>query len=1037
MGCAASKQASAVDLPRAKLDAPKNGSNHNAKANTNSKNISTTSGASDESARPRLHSSGSDCHAADDRSSGGSSNGSGNFRSNSKNPKTLVHSTSQIGLDEMIEDRRAEGDLRQNVVHIEVPFGKPIEEVYDGVHNGPVLGSGISGLVRLVTHKATGLKYAVKVLDLALVDTAEGLRQLREEIFIMCQLDHPNIVRLEEVYESHSEIYLVQELCLGGELFDRLDEQPDYHYTESECAKLVKQMLSAVRYLHSKGIIHRDLKLENFLFSSTAKDSELKAIDFGLSKHFRYGEIQHEAVGTPYSVAPEVILGSYDERCDCWAIGVITFLLLSGDPPFGGCGGPESLMQVRSNILAGKFDFVPEDIWCSVSKQARNFIRTLLVTDPQKRPTARNAQKHPWLTEWAYKARDDSDNVLNPNVVKALVNFKEFSDMRKLLCEVLSFTLLPDQIKDLRREFEKMDTDGSGEISLAALKQVLVANAGAGSLGALTEEEVEDIFNAMRVRKTETRIHWHEFIAAGLSQCQVDDRNLRLAFDRLDSDHKGYITLDDIMDLMGSDAIQSEEQMREMWGDSIRSVKCQHARITYGDFLLLMKGQSRETPPSAQLNSELGTASLKPLSGGRPLLMVREGETASSEAMSPVLSEIDESELTMEPDTADEVPSTSSPLSGAAIVDNMGSTDLLQYRSASPLSITQSAPNTPAGHRQILDMADLESPGSYRDRDILAAGPGVPGTSASLTPPQSPERGAKDFCTPNLANRFTILMPSGSNPKIIVPGLPEIPPHPDTYLRRQRSRSVGDDINRPQTPGQENDETTDLQAVADVVMDMLLPENGHLQMSHNDNGGGSKSHLMSNRQLYRAHRHMRMAVLEASKRFEEQQAEHTRDLILKEREGESTTEESGMFIQPGLVMRHGHHGHVSSEAIRQLMAENRKQQGKLVEEANRRGGRGRRSRKKTASDMSGMLSSMGNEELGGALSDAKMSHDTSPPKLSERKTMMSRIPSVQEGPDIASPDEVGTVRQATVPGQFRKTSDPFSKQGKYGAVYQE
>ncbi len=79
----------------------------------------------------------------------------------------------------------------------------------------------------------------------------------------MKQLDHPNIVRLEEVYESETEIYLVQELCLGGELFDRLDEQPDYHYTEAQCARLVKQMLCAVRYLHSKGIIHRDLKVRN------------------------------------------------------------------------------------------------------------------------------------------------------------------------------------------------------------------------------------------------------------------------------------------------------------------------------------------------------------------------------------------------------------------------------------------------------------------------------------------------------------------------------------------------------------------------------------------------------------------------------------------------------------------------------------------------------------------------------------------------------------------------------------------------------
>jgi calcium-dependent protein kinase len=244
-------------------------------------------------------------------------------------------------------------------------------------------------------------------------------------------------------------------------------------------------------------------------------------------------------VGTPYTVAPEVIRGSYDERCDIWAIGVITFLLLSGDPPFGGCGGPESLMVVRSNILKGAFEFEPEDIWAHVSAMAREFIRDMLVTDPKKRPLARTAQKHAWLQEWANRNRKGDDNILSPNVVKALVNFKEFSDMRKLLCEVLSFTLLPDQIKDLRHEFEKMDTDGSGEISLSALKQVLMTNAGAGSLGALTEEEVEDIFNAMRVKKSETRIHWHEFIAAGLSQCQVDDRNLRLAFERLDADHKG------------------------------------------------------------------------------------------------------------------------------------------------------------------------------------------------------------------------------------------------------------------------------------------------------------------------------------------------------------------------------------------------------------------------------------------------------------------------------------------------------------------
>jgi calcium-dependent protein kinase len=128
---------------------------------------------------------------------------------------------------------------------------------------------------------------------------------------------------------------------------------------------------------------------------------------------------------------------------------------------------------------------------------------------------------------------------LNERTVNALLAFKDSSDMQKILSEVLSFTLLPDQIVDLRAEFEKIDTNGDGEISLQALKQVLMQNAEAGSLGALTEQEIEDVFDAIRIRKSEPTIRWHEFLAAGLSQAKIDDRNLRLAFDRLDSDRKG------------------------------------------------------------------------------------------------------------------------------------------------------------------------------------------------------------------------------------------------------------------------------------------------------------------------------------------------------------------------------------------------------------------------------------------------------------------------------------------------------------------
>ena len=142
-----------------------------------------------------------------------------------------------------------------------------------------------------------------------------------------------------------------------------------------------------------------DLKLENFLFvNHSDSDIQLKMIDFGLSKHFSFDEVLSRAVGTPYTVAPEVILGSYDERCDVWAIGVITYLLLSGNAPFGGCNGSsDKLPIVRDNILGSRYEFEPGYIWDYVSESAKDFIRTLLVTDPEDRPTAEECLNHPFL----------------------------------------------------------------------------------------------------------------------------------------------------------------------------------------------------------------------------------------------------------------------------------------------------------------------------------------------------------------------------------------------------------------------------------------------------------------------------------------------------------------------------------------------------------------------------------------------------------------------------------------------------------------
>jgi calcium-dependent protein kinase len=488
--------------------------------------------------------------------------------------------------EHMAKQRITDGHLHSNVVNIEDVSGRKIDQVYDGVVHGKVLGRGVAGVVRLVTHKTTGIHYAVKCLDKSGIgDSQEQQQQLGEEILIMSQLDHPNICRLHEVYEDETQIYLVQELGEGGDLFDLLDEQPNYHYQEQDAVKLVHQMLSALRYLHAKGIIHRDLKLENFLYS-TQKHQQLKLIDFGLSKHYVPGDVQHDIVGTPYTCSPEVIAGNYDSKCDMWAIGVLSFMLLCGETPFGGCGGPESILELRNNIIAAKYQFEPVNTWKNVSPEAKDFVSKLLVVDPKARPSAIETQQHPWIR--AYLEASIKDATVSPKIVKSLVTFKNLSLTNRLMLEVLSFTLLPEQLSDIRVEFEKMDSDGLGEISLDCMLQVLTRSS-EGQEG-LSETEIKDIFETMKVGKAEPNVHWHEFVAACLPECHVDERNIRVAFDRLDLDHNGFITFDEIIQLIARDANENEDVLRQAWADSVTEYHCQMSRFNLDDFSHLVHG---------------------------------------------------------------------------------------------------------------------------------------------------------------------------------------------------------------------------------------------------------------------------------------------------------------------------------------------------------------------------------------------------------------------------------------------------------------
>jgi calcium/calmodulin-dependent protein kinase I len=259
----------------------------------------------------------------------------------------------------------------------------------DGYEIGKELGRGGFSIVKEAKRKATGEMFAVKII--AKNQSEDELQLLQREIDIMKKLKHGHIIALEEVFDEPDYIYLVLELVTGGELFDQIVARGVY--TEKDAAQVVKQILEAVSYMHENGIAHRDLKPENLLLLSPTSNV-VKITDFGLSKDFGSGQLK-TSCGTPDYVAPEVLKGQpYDHSVDIWSIGVITYILLCGFPPFYG----NTDAQIFEKILKAQFDF-PSPDWDNVSENAKQFVSAILSPDPAARPTAQECLEAPWLLE--------------------------------------------------------------------------------------------------------------------------------------------------------------------------------------------------------------------------------------------------------------------------------------------------------------------------------------------------------------------------------------------------------------------------------------------------------------------------------------------------------------------------------------------------------------------------------------------------------------------------------------------------------------
>lgn len=274
----------------------------------------------------------------------------------------------------------------------------------------PIIGSGGFGQVRDCINRATGQVYAIKSILKPARDKTSKVNLIRNEVLLLHQVDHPNIIELKDLFEDEQFVHIVMERCTGGDLFDQVVRENAQMVVrtyserikhEARTANIVRSILDVVKYLHSMYIVHRDIKPEHFLWSTDKRSTQkIKLIDFGLArKHEPYTDPMQTFTGSPAFVAPEVIFQNYSNMCDMFSVGVTSFFLLTGMLPFDASTAEETF----DKISAGQFSFPPSSI-VHLSDDAQDFLTLLLKNDPKERLSAEKALNHPWILKAARKA---------------------------------------------------------------------------------------------------------------------------------------------------------------------------------------------------------------------------------------------------------------------------------------------------------------------------------------------------------------------------------------------------------------------------------------------------------------------------------------------------------------------------------------------------------------------------------------------------------------------------------------------------------
>eukprot|EP00929_Paragymnodinium_shiwhaense_P096471 TRINITY_DN5805_c0_g1_i1.p1 TRINITY_DN5805_c0_g1~~TRINITY_DN5805_c0_g1_i1.p1 ORF type:complete len:655 (+),score=156.12 TRINITY_DN5805_c0_g1_i1:85-2049(+) len=452
---------------------------------------------------------------------------------------TLQRSRPSLPLVQQAVSSEESASTVLNPCHVQFIFDNRghIEDIYEST-KGQRLGTGSFGAVAKMKNKLTRAERAVKTIcKLQLAD----LHAFRTEIEIMKLMDHPNIIKLFEHFEDANNIYLVMELCSGGDLFDRIVS--DKYFSEERAAAKMRQILSGICYMHAQHVMHRDIKPENFLFvdKEPIEKTTLKIIDFGLSKKFSPGEILTTRAGTPDYVAPEVVRGRYTESADLWSCGVMAYIMLCGYPPFRG----HTDAQILHAVQRGYYSFDDDKGWKGVSEHAKQFIRHLVHISPLARHTAETAMTDVWITGQDMSPTN-REAVFDEGLLENLRAYKHHNALKKATLQIIAWRFVSeDTVNSLRDVFVALDTNGDGVLSLDELRAGL-------AMGGLRKIPIDlsALMDSLDVDRSGS-ISWTEFLAATIERYnQLNEDTLRAAFNVFDKNGDGMLSLEELKELL-------------------------------------------------------------------------------------------------------------------------------------------------------------------------------------------------------------------------------------------------------------------------------------------------------------------------------------------------------------------------------------------------------------------------------------------------------------------------------------------------------